>query len=79
MTPSASPGVIVAGQNAIEGLTIRFGDTAAVHTYGGLAPGATGLYQFDIVVPEVADGDHLLRFNVRGTEFQQTLYLTVRR
>ena len=49
---------MVAGQqNSIPNLTISFGSTPATLTYVGLAPGNIGLYQFDINVPEVADGD----------------------
>jgi uncharacterized protein (TIGR03437 family) len=79
VTPSSAPGIIVAGLNSIDGLTIRFGDKPATFSYGGLSPGVIGLFQFNIVVPDVPDGDSQIRFNVRGTDISQTLYLTVKR
>jgi uncharacterized protein (TIGR03437 family) len=79
VTPAWGPGIVVGQQNSIDGLTIRFGETLATFTYAGLSPGLIGLYQFDIMVPEVPDGDAQIHFNVRGTEVAQTLYLTVKR
>jgi uncharacterized protein (TIGR03437 family) len=79
VTPPSAPGVIVAEQNTIDGLTIAFDTTPAAFTYGGLSPGVVGLFQFDVVVPDVPDGDRQIRFSVRGTAISQTLYLTVKR
>jgi len=79
VTPAWAPGIVVGQQNSIDGLTIRFGEALATFTYAGLSPGLIGLYQFDIMVPEVPDGDAQIHFNVRGTEVAQTLYLTVKR
>jgi uncharacterized protein (TIGR03437 family) len=79
VTPPSAPGVIVAEQNSIDGLTIAFGNTPATFTYGGLSPGVVGLFQFDVVVPDVPDGDSQIHFSVRGTAISQTLYLTVKR
>jgi len=79
VTPPSAPGVIVAEQNRIDGLTIAFGNTPATFTYGGLSPGVVGLFQFNVVVPDVPDGDSQIHFGVRGTAISQTLYLTVKR
>jgi uncharacterized protein (TIGR03437 family) len=69
---------VVAGQqNSIPNLTISFGSTPATLTYAGLAPGNIGLYQFDITVPEVADGDSQINISVGGVQVQQKLYVTV--
>ena len=46
-------------------------------TYAGLAPNAVGLYQFNITVPQVANGDSQINVSVGGVPVQQTLYLTV--
>ena len=46
--------------------------------YAGLAPGFTGLYQFNIVVPpNVGSGAVALTFTVGGVAGTQTLYLAV--
>ena len=66
------------GCRRIEGLTISFGRTPTTVVYGGLSPGGIGQFQFNIVVPDVPDGDIQIHFNVRGTEISQTAYLTVR-
>jgi uncharacterized protein (TIGR03437 family) len=79
VTPASAPGVVVAEQNRIDGLTVGLGSTPATLLYGGLSPGVVGLFQFDIVVPDVPDGDTQIHFNVRGAEISQTLYLTVKR
>jgi uncharacterized protein (TIGR03437 family) len=79
VTPPSAPGVIVAAQNQIDGLTIAFGNTPATIAYGGLSPGVVGLFQFNVTVPDIPDGDSQIHFNVRGTSTSQTLYLTVKR
>lgn len=42
-----------------------------------LAPNAVGLYQFNITVPQVADGDYQINVTVGSTQVAQTVYLTV--
>jgi uncharacterized protein (TIGR03437 family) len=77
VTPAIAPGVVAGQQNSIPNLTISFGSTPATLTYAGLAPGNIGLYQFDITVPEVADGDSQINISVGGVQVQQKLYVTV--
>jgi len=38
-----------------------------------------GLYQFNIVVPELADGDYPITFQEGATKVGQAVYLTVHR
>jgi uncharacterized protein (TIGR03437 family) len=46
--------------------------------YSGLAPGFTGLYQFNVVVPATTgSGAVPLTFTVDGAAGTQTLYLAV--
>ena len=78
VTPASAPGVVVAEQNRIEGLTVSFSSTPATVVYAGLSPGGIGQFQFNIVVPDVPDGDTQIHFNVRGTEISQTAFLTVK-
>lgn len=77
VTPASPPGVVVAQANSIPNLTISFGSTAAAVSYAGLAVDAIGLYQFDLAVPQLADGDYQINVAVGSTQVQQTLYLTV--
>jgi uncharacterized protein (TIGR03437 family) len=58
VTPDISAGQVVQQQNALQSnLRITFGGVAANVTYAGLAPGYVGLYQFNVVVPNVAASD----------------------
>jgi uncharacterized protein (TIGR03437 family) len=80
-TPPNPPGIIVSALNSISApVTLSFGSTPATLTYKGLAPGFVGLYQFNITVPNVADGDHAIAVTLDGTPLQQQpFFLTVRR
>jgi uncharacterized protein (TIGR03437 family) len=82
-TPANPPGVIVSALNRItSSLSITFDGTAASTScsgcgeYAGLAPNYVGLYQFNITVPNVADGDHAIKVTVNGTPLQQSFFLT---
>ena len=55
----------------------RFGGVAASTVYAGLAPGAVGLYQFNLVVPNVAPGDVPITVDVGGVALSQNLLLTI--
>jgi uncharacterized protein (TIGR03437 family) len=80
VTPAIAPGVVVTQQNEIPNVTLSFGQTPATLTYRGLAPGFVGLYQFNITVPNVADGDHQINVTLGGQPLQQpVMFLTVRR
>jgi uncharacterized protein (TIGR03437 family) len=76
VSPNISPGTIVSAANSIPGLTLSFGTTPATVSYAGLAPNAVGLYQFNVVVPDVS-GDQQIVVKVNGEATQQTAYLTV--
>jgi len=80
VNPSIAPGVIVSQLNQIAApLSVMFGSTPAVINYGGLAPNFVGLYQFNIVVPNVPDGDTVVTFTVNNLPIAQpTFYLTVK-
>jgi uncharacterized protein (TIGR03437 family) len=79
VVPSILPGVVVSQANSVPNLTINFGQTPAATAYAGLAPGSIGLYQFNITVPNVNDGDYQINVSVGGIPLAQTLYLTVHR
>jgi uncharacterized protein (TIGR03437 family) len=69
VTPAINAGTIVSQVNSLAApLRVLFGSTAATASYQGLAPGFTGLYQFNVVVPAVADDPAMpLSFTLGGT------------
>jgi len=77
--PSIDAGQIVTQLNQlVEPFTILFGQTPAQVLYSGLVPGSLGLYQFNVVVPAVPDGDLTpLTFSLGGVTGTQTLYTAV--
>ncbi len=79
VTPDISAGQIVTEQNQLTAsLEIMFGDTPAQLPYFGLAPNLVGVYQFNVVVPAVADSDVVpLTFNLGGVPGAQTLFTAV--
>jgi uncharacterized protein (TIGR03437 family) len=59
-------------------LQFFFGSTLATLTYSGLAPGLAGLYQFDVVVPDVAPNNAMpISINLGSVIGSQKLYIAV--
>jgi uncharacterized protein (TIGR03437 family) len=63
--------------NSLADFQISIGGMSCKVEYDGLAPGYTGLYQFNITVPDVAAGNQPLTFTVNGTAGTQTLNIAV--
>jgi uncharacterized protein (TIGR03437 family) len=60
------------------GLQVFFAGTAAPMSYAGLAPGAVGLYQFNLTVPNVPASDTTpLTFTLGGVPGTQSLVIAV--
>jgi uncharacterized protein (TIGR03437 family) len=80
VVPNIPAGQIVTESNQLSAaLQILFGKTSAKLSYFGLAPSEVGVYQFDIVVPTVANSDLVpLTFNLGGVASTQTLFTAVR-
>ncbi len=80
-TPAVAAGRIIApgqGTALANSLSISIGGNTATLPYAGLAPGAVGLYQFNLVVPAVAAGDAVpLTFTLGGVPGSQTLYTAI--
>ncbi|MGA2742004.1 MAG: IPT/TIG domain-containing protein [Bryobacteraceae bacterium] len=79
VTPSIPAGELAGELNTLAApFHVFFGTTEATLAYDGLAPGYVGLYQFNVVVPNVA-GNALtpLTFTLGGTHGTQTLYIAV--
>jgi len=79
VTPSIPAGQIVQQTNALAlPFDVFFGPTEATVSYAGLAPNAVGLYQFNLLVPNVTASDLIpLTFTLAGISATQTLYLAV--
>lgn len=77
VAPATPPGVIASGSTNLAGLSVEFGQTTAMINYAGLYPGFVGLYEFYVMVPDVASGDSQINISVDGTPVPQTLFLTV--
>ena len=79
VTPNIPAGQVAQQANAVTSpLQVFFGQTPATLSYSGLAPGAVGLYQFNVVVPNVVNDDALaIAFPLGGVNGTQTLYTAV--
>jgi uncharacterized protein (TIGR03437 family) len=80
VTPLLPPGQIVNENNTLTSpVQFFFGQApATIMPYWGLALGDVGLYQFDVVVPNVANSDLVpLTFTLGGVSGTQTLYTAV--
>ncbi len=56
---------------------IRVGGMPAEVFYAGLAPGLTGVYQFNIRVPNLMDGNHRIEIDVEGLTTPLNAFLPV--
>jgi uncharacterized protein (TIGR03437 family) len=79
VTPNIPAGQIVEQSNSLaSSFKISFGGTPAQVTYFGLTPTFVGLYQFNVVVPNVASSDTVpLTFSVGTTAGTQTLVIPI--
>jgi len=78
VTPASLAGQVVQQNNNLaQNFQISIGGLAAASQYSGLAPGFTGLYQFNIVVPAAPAGLAAVTFSLGGTAGTQTLYIAV--
>jgi uncharacterized protein (TIGR03437 family) len=74
-----APGQIAASQNSLaEPFSLSIGGTQATLTYDGLLPPFVGLYQFNVVVPNVAASDTApLTFTLGGVSGTQKLAIAI--
>jgi uncharacterized protein (TIGR03437 family) len=72
-------GVIDQGQNQVNAsLNVSIGGVTAVVQYAGLTPGSVGLYQFNVVVPNIPASDTTpMTFTLNGTQGTQKLSLFI--
>lgn len=79
VTPDIAPGQIEEVANSLDApFQVMFGSTPATLSYFGLAPSFVGLYQFNIVVPNIANSDLVpVTFTLGNQTSVQTLYTAV--
>jgi uncharacterized protein (TIGR03437 family) len=80
VTPPTPAGQISTSLNTLNTpVHFLFGQTPASSvTYEGLAPGTVGLYQINVVVPNISNSDTVpLTFTIGGVSGAQTLYTAV--
>ena len=80
VTPSSPAGLIEqsSANRLLLPLEISFGGTPAQISFEGLAPSYVGLFQFDVVVPQLANSSLVpVTFTLAGNPGTQTLYIPV--
>ena len=78
VTPSIPAGQLAQQLNMLAmPLLVNLGGIPATLSYDGLAPGYTGLYQINLIVPSIPAGNAALAFTLGGTAGTQTLYLPI--
>ena len=79
VTPDNPAGQIETQANSLNGgFQVSFGGTPAKVSFAGLTGGYLGLYQFNVVVPNVAAGDAVpLTFSLGGTPGPQKLLIAI--
>jgi uncharacterized protein (TIGR03437 family) len=79
VTPDIAAGQIVQQNNALQAaLKVTIGGVQANVTYAGLAPNYVGLYQFNVVIPQVPAGDAVsLAFSLGGAGGTQNLVIPI--
>jgi uncharacterized protein (TIGR03437 family) len=69
--------IVGASNQLVNQVQMQVNGVPANLTYAGLAPGQVGVYQFNLVVPAVPDGEWPLTFIQNGVKGTQTLLLSV--
>lgn len=78
VTPNIPAGQVVGQANALSGVQFSFGGTQAEVAFAGLVSGFVGLYQFNVVVPNVAPNSAVpLTVTLNGTALPQSLVVAV--
>jgi uncharacterized protein (TIGR03437 family) len=79
VTPNIPAGQIVSEANNLAGsIQVFFGQTQAQVSFAGLSQGSVGLYQVNVVVPNIVANNAVpLTFTLNGVAGTQTLYTAV--
>jgi uncharacterized protein (TIGR03437 family) len=80
VTPTISAGQIAQATNTVTTpLKIMIGGAEAAASYQGLGPTFVGLYQFNVTVPNVSDGDQPVTVDLGGQGTGQTIKIAVKK
>jgi len=78
VTPATLAGTLAQGQTALSlPIEITIGGSPASISYAGLVPNQVGLYQFNVVVPNVVPGAQVISVRLAGVRSPQIVYLAV--
>ncbi len=69
--------IVQVSSSLVNPVQMQVNGVPATLQYAGFAPNFVGTYQFNVVVPAVADGDWPLTFTENGAKGAQTLLLSV--
>ena len=76
--PATAPGVVVAQASPLaSSFQVKIAGATADVPFGGAVAGAIGLYQFNVVIPNVAAGDQAIELIVDGVSNAQNLVITI--
>ncbi|MEO5925185.1 MAG: IPT/TIG domain-containing protein [Bryobacteraceae bacterium] len=75
--PASPAGKVVAGTANLPNVVVQIGGVSANVTFAGLVASSVGLYQVNVVVPNIPAGDVPLTVRVAGTAGAQNLTLTI--
>ena len=77
--PNTPAGIVVSTPNSLATpLTMAIGSTQASIAFAGLSQGSLGLYQFNVVVPNVAAGNAVpFTYSLGGNSDPQTLLIAI--
>jgi len=81
VTPAIDAGTLVTQKNSlVNSPWITFAGIPGTVTYAGLTVGFTGLYQLNVIVPDVPDSDSVpVKFSVGGVVDDSALFTAIRR
>ena len=76
--PTTQAGVTAAQNSEVTlPLEVKIGDVEATVSFKGLLKGSIGLYQLNVVIPNVAPGDQKIELTVDGVKNEQDLTVVV--
>ena len=77
VNPAINPGSITTVASDLgSSFRAQLGTATAVAEFKGLAPNFVGLYQFNLVVPNIQAADHEVTFEIDGVKTKSGVYLT---
>lgn len=78
--PAVPAGRVFTGAPRItNALTLRIGNVPVTPAFVGLSNSAVGLYQFNVVVPDLPNGDHAVVAETGGLSTQPDAFITIQR